>query len=63
MKPDFAIIREIVKDGYTTLVIDSKKATIKGFKLQDTGNTGKRKFENLLIITRPKERLKIIYQT
>jgi len=28
-----------------------------------TGKTGRRKFENLLIITRPRERLKIFYQT
>lgn len=62
MKPNFAIIRETVKDGFTTLIIDSNKATFRGFKLLTTGNTGKRKFENLLIITRPRERLKIIYQ-
>ena len=63
MKPNFAIISERIRDGFTYLLIDQKKATLKGFKLQVTGNTGRRKFENLLIITRPKERLKMIYQT
>ena len=63
MKPNFAIIREIVRDGFTLLLIDTKKATLQGVKLQTLGDRGRRKFENLLIITRPKERLKITYQT
>ena len=63
MKPHFAIIAERVGDGFTHLLIDQTKATIKGFKLKETGNTGRRKFENLLIITRPRERLKFTYQT
>ena len=62
MRPDFAIIKEKVEDGFTTLIIDANKATIRGRKLLTTGNAGKRKFENLLIITRPKERLKVVYQ-
>ena len=63
MKPNFAIISERVRDGFTYLLIDQTKATLKGFKLKSTGNTGRRKFENLLIMTRPKERLKFTYQT
>ena len=63
MKPNFAIISERIRDGFTHLLIDQTKATIRGFTLQGTGNTGRRKFENLLIITRPKERLKFTYQT
>ena len=62
MKPNFAIIKEIVEEGFTTLFIDAKQATIRGSKLLTTGKIGKRKFENLLIITRPKERLKVRYQ-
>ena len=62
MKPDFAIIKERVEDGFTTLFIDANKATIRGRKLLTTGGIGRRKFENLLIITRPKERLKVRYQ-
>ena len=62
MKPDFAIIRERVEGGFTTLLIDEGKATIRGSKLLTTGSIGRRKFENLLIITRPKERLKFRYQ-
>ena len=63
MKPDFAIISETIRDGFTHLLIDQTKATLRGFKLKSTGNTGRRKFENLLIITRPRERLKFTYQT
>ena len=63
MKPHFAIIDEKVKDGFTTVVIDTSKATYQGMKWKTLGDFGKRKFQNLLIITRPKERLKIIYQT
>ena len=63
MKPDFAIVSERVADGFTYLLIDQTKATLRGFNLKETGNTGRRKFENLLIITRPRERLKFTYQT
>ena len=63
MRPNFAIIREKVEGGFTTLFIDAKQATIRGSELLTTGQIGKRKFENLLIITRPKERLKVVYQT
>ena len=62
MKPNFAIIREKVEDGFTILIVDESKATIRGSKLATTGSIGRRKFENLLIITRPKERLKFRYQ-
>ena len=62
MKPNFAIIREIVEGCFTTLFIDESKATIRGSKLLTTGSIGRRKFENLLIITRSKERLKFRYQ-
>ncbi len=62
MKPDFAIVNERVKDGYTTVCIDTSKATFRGIKWRTLGDFGKRKFQNLLIITRSKERLKFIYQ-
>ena len=62
MKTNLSSIRERVEDGFTTFVIDTTKATLRDFTLLDTSNTGKRKFENLLIITRPRERLKFIYQ-
>ena len=62
MKPDFAIIAESKEGGFTLLLIDPHKATILGRKLLETGMRGKRKFENLLIMLKPKERLKIIYQ-
>ena len=63
MRPEFAIISERKEGGFTKLLIDANKATVRGWKLLETGKRGKRKFENLLIITRPKERLKIYYKS
>ena len=62
MRPDFGIIDEKIRGEFTELYIDPNNATIKGRKLKDTGLLGKRKFENILIITRPKERLKVLYK-
>ncbi len=61
MKPTLGIVNEIKKDGYTVLSIDTKQATYQGISWRKLGDTGKRKFENILILTRPQERLKIIY--
>ena len=62
MKPNFAIIGERIEGGFTSLFIDLDKATVRGRKLQEGGKERKRKFENLLIIKRPKERLKFTYK-
>lgn len=62
MRPDFAIIAERKREDHTLIVIDQKKATIKGVPMEKMGLEGRRKLENLLILTRPKERLKFFYQ-
>ncbi len=68
MKPEYAIKYEI--EGRLTtfgenvdrvVVIDEEKARYQGYPIKGT-KTLKRKFENLLIITRPRERLKIVYR-
>ena len=61
MFPEFGIKKEIMKDGYTVLTIDTKKAKCKGIVWRTLGDFGKRKFENFLILTRAKEKLKLIY--
>ena len=50
-----------MKDGYTVLTIDTKKAKWQGIVWRTLGDFGKRKFENFLILTRAKEKLKLIY--
>lgn len=62
MNPNFAIIRERKKDEFTVVEVDTKKATYQGKKWQSLGDFGKRKFENLLVLGRAGERLKIIYR-
>ena len=61
MKPEFGIKKETVKDGYTILTIDTKKAKWQGISWRTLGDWGKRKFENAIILNRAKERLKLIY--
>mgnify|MGYP001578783321 FL=1 len=61
MHPEFGIKKEIMKDGYTVLTIDTKKAKWQGIAWRTLGDFGKRKFENFLILTRAKEKLKLVY--
>ena len=60
-KETFGIKKETKKDGYTILIIDTKKAKWQGIAWRTLGDFGRRKFENHLILSRAKERLKIIY--
>ncbi len=55
------IVSERKYDEYTVLDIEREKASWHGYKLAEHGGFIKRKFENHLIISRPKERLKIQY--
>ena len=61
MKPEYTIVEERQKDGFTVLTIDTKKASYQGRLWQQMGDFGKRKFENLLVIQRSYERLKFLY--
>lgn len=62
MKPDLAIIEERKIDAFTILTIDTKQAAYQNNRWFNMGDFGKRKFENWLVMMRPKERLKFIYQ-
>lgn len=61
MPPIFGIISEKVKDGITIITIDTKKTKYQGVLWQTMGDFGKRKMENALVLTRAKEKLKILY--
>lgn len=61
MPPEFAIIQEVIKSDFTVITIDTSKATFQGMEWQTLGDFGKRKFENLLVLKNPTERVKIIY--
>jgi hypothetical protein len=61
MNEDFAIRTERQRDGRTVVFIDTDKARFKGLRWNDLGTFGKKKFENLLIIKRPTEKLSIHY--
>ena len=64
MKNDFAIVDEKKKDGKLFLLVNTSKATLRGMNWNELGEWGKRKFENLLFLTRmhaTKDKLKIIY--
>lgn len=61
MKPDFALIDIKKKDEYTVLTVDVKKATLQGRPWISLSDFGKRRFENLIYITRSPEVPKILY--
>lgn len=52
MRNNFAITREHVQDGFTYLFVDTERALLRGMKWKHLGEWGKRKFENLLYLTR-----------
>ena len=60
MKPEFAIEQEYINDGFTVLSINTSEAKYQGHSWKGLSEVGKRKFQNLLIMARPKERLKFI---
>ena len=52
MRNDFAVKREQRKDGKVFLFVDTKKAVLLGREWTQLGDWGKRKFENMLFLTR-----------
>lgn len=62
MNSDFGIVSEKkLEDGRVHLDIDAKKAHYKGTSWNKLTDYHRRKFETLLIITRPQERLHVSY--
>lgn len=61
-QPKLGIIREAKYDQFTVIEIDRSKATWHHHILSEAGPYIKRKFENHLVISRPKERLKFVYR-
>jgi len=61
MKPQFGIIEERLSEGYKVITVDTGKATYQGITWKNLGDFGKRKWENYLFLSNPKERIKVIY--
>ena len=61
MKPEFAIVSEHKRDNITRIVINTSKAKYQGIKWSDLGDFGKRKFDNILTLSRMPERVKASY--
>lgn len=52
----------MIEDGYTKIYdVDTKKCVYRGQKVSELGSFGRRKFENLLVLSHPKENIKVIY--
>ena len=54
MRNDFAIVKEQVKDKTLYLFVDTKKAMLRNMKWEQLGDWGKRKFANLVFLTKLK---------
>lgn len=61
MYPDYAITKEIQEEDRLVVIVDTNKATFQGFPWATLGDFGKRKFENMLVLSRPTERIKVQY--
>lgn len=49
------------RDGYVGYVVDTAKSHWWGTPVKELGAFGRRKFENWIILMRPKERIKVVY--
>lgn len=49
---NFAVIREEKQGSALVLTVDTKQATFRRMKWEQLGDWGKRKFENMLFLTR-----------
>lgn len=63
MLPKFAIITERIKDDRKIVEVNTRKAEYQGIPWQSLGEYGKRKFENLLVLSEPKSRIKVVYNS
>lgn len=61
MKPDFGIKEERSVDGKKVFVVEMSKASYQGKPWVTLGDWGKRKWENLLVLSYPSERVQILY--
>lgn len=62
MKPEFAISDTYEQGNIRSLVVDTSKAVYQGVPWRALGDFGKRKFENILILTSSREKqLKVLY--
>ena len=61
MPPNFSILKETPSKDFIVVAIDTAKATYQGRPWKTLGDWGKRKWENLLVLSRPKKRIKINY--
>lgn len=61
MQPEYAIINEREIDGFRVVEVDTGKATFQGKPWKSLGEFGRRKFENLLVLSRSKEHIKVTY--
>lgn len=61
MSPEFGIVNERDSGEFRVLSIDTEVAKYQGHPWKTLSEFQRRKFENLLIINRPKQRLKFIY--
>lgn len=61
MKPDFAIVNSRRVDDVLVFEIDSKKATYQGERWTRLSSYERRKFENLVVLANPTERIKLLF--
>ena len=62
MKPDFGITNIRNKNETIVAEVDTKQASYQGKPWLSLSGYQKRKFETLVILTRPTDRVHIIYQ-
>ena len=64
--PNFAVIRTYDNgdsEGHKVVVIDANQAKYQGLKWPKLNRFQRRKFENLLVLTEPTNRIRVFYET
>lgn len=61
MRPHNLVYSKYARQGVAVYEVDTAKSTWFGVKVSELGAHGRRKFENWVVLERPKERLKVLY--
>lgn len=61
MMPNYAIVNERDIDNWRVVEVDTNKATFQGRPWKSLGEFGRKKFENMLVLSRPHDHIKVTY--
>lgn len=61
MRPHELVYTKYLREGISVYEVDTKQSRWFGTFVKDLGAFGRRRFENWVVLERPKERIKVLY--